>query len=204
MAIIQHAVIPDAQRHEAKGASTATAGQVLKANGDGTTSFVTPNTLSNISITSTLEAISTTTQNPVAVDTPLQVTFGAGNSNSQVTVASNGVITINQAGLYLITFDLNIGRANATGIATVVTRILVNGVATNFINAVKIDTSINTNPTNFVMFRSFSATDTITVQIIRDSAGANDGGLYTFDPVLAGWANAPSAGVRIQSIAGGV
>lgn len=201
---IQHNAIPDAQRHEAKGASTATAGQVLKANGDGSTSFVAPNTLSNINILSTLEAISTTTQNPVAADTPYQVVFGSGNSNTEVTVASNGVITINTAGLYLITFDLNFSRANNTGISTVISRVLINGAATNFTNAVKMDTSVNIQPTNFVLFRSFSAADVITVQIIRDSAGANDGGLYTFDPVLAGWANTPSAAVRIQKIAGAV
>ena len=36
---IQHRNIPDAERHEVKGASTAPANSVLKSNGDGTTSF---------------------------------------------------------------------------------------------------------------------------------------------------------------------
>lgn len=36
---IQHRNIPDAERHEVKGASTAPANSVLLANGDGTTSF---------------------------------------------------------------------------------------------------------------------------------------------------------------------
>lgn len=199
---IQHNVIPDAERHEAKGASTAIAGQVLKANGDGSTSFVAPNTLSNIAITSTLEAISTTTQNPAGTDTPYQVVFGGGTSNTQATVASNGIVTINEAGLYLITVDLNFSRANNVGLATMVARVLINGVATNFIYPVKMDTSINFDPTNITIFRSFAATDTITVQIIRDSGGANDGGLYTFNPVLAGWADTPSALIRIQKITG--
>lgn len=39
MADIQHASIADADRHEPKGASTASANDVLTANGDGTTSF---------------------------------------------------------------------------------------------------------------------------------------------------------------------
>lgn len=38
----EHRLIPDAERHEAKGASTATNNQVLTADGDGTTSFRRP------------------------------------------------------------------------------------------------------------------------------------------------------------------
>lgn len=41
----EHRLIPDAERHEAKGASTATNNQVLTADGDGTTSFRTPTML---------------------------------------------------------------------------------------------------------------------------------------------------------------
>lgn len=35
----EHVNIEDSQRHEPKGASTASAGQVIKSNGDGTTTF---------------------------------------------------------------------------------------------------------------------------------------------------------------------
>lgn len=48
MATILHASIADADRHEAKGASTAAANSYLKANGDGTTSF-TPLTFTSLS-----------------------------------------------------------------------------------------------------------------------------------------------------------
>jgi hypothetical protein len=41
----EHKAISDANRHEAKHADTASAGQYLQANGDGTTSFVTPPTI---------------------------------------------------------------------------------------------------------------------------------------------------------------
>lgn len=201
---IQHAVIADAERHEAKGASTATSGQVLKANGDGSTSWVNPNSLSNISILSTLEAQSTTTQGPSATDTPYQVTFGSGSSNSDVTVASNGVVTFNTTGLFLVTINMNFGRANNTGIAKVVARLLTNGSASGFTQISQMDTSVNFTPFHATVLRSFTATNTITVEILRDSTGANDGGLYTFDPALSGWTNVPSAAVRIQRIAGGV
>ena len=39
---IQHLNIPDAQIHQARGAATASAGQILTATGVGTATFVTP------------------------------------------------------------------------------------------------------------------------------------------------------------------
>lgn len=39
MANIQHSAIGDADRHEAKGASSAVSGSYLRGNGDGTTTF---------------------------------------------------------------------------------------------------------------------------------------------------------------------
>lgn len=199
---IQHSAIPDAQRHEAKGASTATNGQVLKANGNGTTSFVNPSTLSNITIASSLEAQSTTTQNPLGTDNPYQVLWGSGNSNSDATVASNGVITITNAGLYLITVNLAFGKPTDVGISKLVARLLLNGLPVGYPVATQIDAGIEINPVQLTLFKSLAASDTITAQIIRDSTGANEGGLYAFDPALAGWANTPSAAVLIQKIGG--
>lgn len=200
---IQHANIADANRHETKGASTAAAGQVHRANGNGTTSWVNPDTLANISIGSVIEGISLTNQGPTSVDTPYQVTWGGGSSNADVSIASSGVVTINTTGLYFVTFNLNLGRANTTGIATLVARLLVNDNPTGFVQAVKIDTSANVHPLNASILRSFNASSTIKVQLIRDSGGNNDGGLITVDPVLSGWENSPSAAIRIQRIAGG-
>lgn len=39
MADVQHSTIADADRHEAKGASSASSGTYCRANGDGTTTF---------------------------------------------------------------------------------------------------------------------------------------------------------------------
>lgn len=199
---IQHRNIPDAERHEPKGASTATVGQVLASSGSGLTAFINPNTLDNITLSSSLEAISTTSQAPASTDTPLQITFGAGSSNSDVSVNGSGTVTILTAGVYFLTFNLSLGRSNATGVSTVLARLLVNDVATGFVQASKIDTSVNIVPFHATLLRKFAVNDTIKVQIIRDSSGTNDGGVVTFDPVLSGWANSPSAAVRIQKIMG--
>lgn len=199
---IQHKNIPDAERHEPKGASTATAGQVLSSNGAGAALFVNPNTLANITLSSVFESSSLVNQQPAAVDTPLQVNFGTGGSNSDVSVDNTGVVTIINAGVYFITVNLSMGRANNTGISIVMARLLLNDAPVGFAQASKIDTSVNIVPFHASILRKLSAADTIKLQILRDSAGANDGGLVTVDPVLAGWANAPSASIRIQKITG--
>lgn len=199
---IQHRNIPDAERHEAKGASTATAGQVIASVGGGATAFVNPNTLTNISFSSSLEVASLVSQSPAATDTPLQINFGAGSSNTDVSVAAGGTITILTAGVFFINLNMTFGRTTSTGVATVVARVLVNDVFAGFVYATKIDTSIDIQPFSTTIVRNFSVNDTIKVQVIRDSTGTNDGGLITFDPVLSGWANAPSAAVRVQKITG--
>lgn len=66
---IQHRDIPDAQLHQAKGSSTASAGQLLTANGDGTSTFQTP------TFTTTLAGFwdyndTATTSTPIALTTP--------------------------------------------------------------------------------------------------------------------------------------
>jgi hypothetical protein len=200
---VQHVNIADADRHENKHASTATNGQILKANGDGSSAFVSPSTLENVTISSTLEAVSTTSQNPSAVDTAYQVTFGAGDSNSDVTVASNGIITINTSGLYNVTFNISLGRATATGIAVLLARLLINDTPSGFVQGVKIDTSANVTPLHASLLRKFTASDTIKLQIIRDSTGANDGGVISLVSTPSGWEDSPSAAVRIQKIGGG-
>jgi hypothetical protein len=199
---IQHRNITDAERHEPKGASIATIGQVLSSSGGGVTTFVNPNTLNNITLSSSLEASSLVNQAPAAVDTPLQLNFGTSVANSDVSVSALGVVTILTAGVFFLTVNLNLGRTTNVGISTVAVRLLVNDVATGFVQVNKIDTSVNIVPFHDTILRKFSINDTIKIQILRDSSGANDGGVISVDPVLAGWSNSVSAAVRIQKIMG--
>jgi hypothetical protein len=43
----------------------------------------------------------------------------------------------------------------------------------------------------------FAATDTIEVEIVRDTAGQNNGGLETFTPSTGGWNAVPSARITL-------
>lgn len=201
--MVEHRNIIDAERHEVKGASSATAGQVLSSIGGGNTLFVAPASLNNIGMGVALEASQLATQSPSAVDTPLTILFGSGVVTTDVTVSAAGLITFNTAGLYVITFNLNFGRANSTGVSIMFARLLFSGTPSGFVQNARIDTSTDITPFNATLVRSMAAGSTISMQLIRDSAGANDGGLYSLDPVLAGWANSPSAAVRIQKFIGG-
>jgi hypothetical protein len=199
---VQHDAIVDAERHEAKHADAATAGQVLKANGGGVTSFVTPSTLTNIVYTQVLEGIDTTAQTPGAPDVPLQVTFGGATSNADITLSALGLITFNTAGVYKISIHLHFGRAAAAGITNFLARLLVNGTAISPTYYVVVENEEAVIPFDMEFTRAFSATNTLALQIMQDSAGLSAGGLVTFNPTAAGWADVPSAYVRIQKMAG--
>jgi hypothetical protein len=199
---VQHDAIVDAERHEAKHADAATAGQVLKANGGGVTSFVAPSTLTNIVYTQVLEGIDTTAQTPGAPDVPLQVTFGGATSNADITLSALGLITFNTAGVYKISIHLHFGRAAAAGITNFLARLLVNGTAISPTYYVVVENEEAVIPFDMEFTRAFSATNTLALQIMQDSAGLSAGGLVTFNPTAAGWADVPSAYVRIQKMAG--
>lgn len=200
----QHASISDINRHEAKGASTASNGQVLKANGNGTTSFVNPSTLNNLILTNVLTGLDTNIQNPTAVDSPLTVTFGSSVSSADVALSGAGILTFNTDGVFIVDVGLNFQRTAGTGLAKLLSRVLVNGVGidpTHFTILTDLETA---TPLNIRLERTFNATNTLSVQIIRDSTGINNGGLYPLNPVASGWATAPSAYINVQKLVGAV
>ena len=145
-----------------------------------------------------------TSQLPSGVDTPLQVEFGPaqGDSSSEIQLLSSGRIIFNRPGIgYRIVFGANIGRTGAAGISFIFGRSLVNGVQggeslfaqTSSSDAViPVEASVN--------FKPNAIGDYIDVEIIRDSAGNNSGGLYRFVPTLAGWNASSSASITITKI----
>lgn len=199
---IEHASIPDGQRHEPKGASTALNGQVLRANGSGGTSWVNPSTLDNLVFTSILANSKTTNITPSSSDTPLVCSFDSTESNSDVTMDSSGVITVSTSGIYSLTFNLNFGRSNNTGTAKLFARLLVNDSPYGFVQGVTLSDNANVRPTQANLELDLSSADTVKVEIIRDSSGAADGGLVFMDPTLVGWATVPSYWVRIRKLVG--
>lgn len=76
-----------------------------------------------------LRASSTVAQAPTAVDTALQVSFGAaqGSASNPVMINAAGLVTFNTAGNYAVRIKLQAGRTGASGTSILLSRILVNG-----------------------------------------------------------------------------
>lgn len=200
---IQHNAIADADRHEAKGASSASINQILRSNGDGTTSFVAASSVPSYVTTVVLSNSDTTTQSPSVVDTAQGVTFGTATSNSDLALSTPGVVTFTTPTFYIVTIDLNFGRTAAAGVAIMLARVLVNGIAIAPTYVIELADEQNLVSKSIILQRSFNASDTLSVQFMRDSGGINNGSLTPVTPTIgASWAVAPSARIQIQKVLG--
>ena len=207
---MEHKDIPDAQLHQIKGAASASSGQVPIATGSGTAAFgfldwsQVANKPTASGYESKLSSFSSVNQNPSAVDTPLQITFGSAQSTADVSISSAGVITFNTSGNYLIDIFLRFGRSTSTGNAIILNRILKNGAQILNSNGVILSAATQTIPFSAAIPLTMAAGDTMTMEVARDSAGTNDGGLFVVSPTIAGWNIVPSATVVVNKFVGGV
>lgn len=142
-----------------------------------------------------LRAPSTFAQAPTAVDTPLQLTFGAAQKSSAdpVMVNAAGVVTFNKAGAYAVRIKLQCGRTGATGTSILLSRILLAGVQFGSAACVKMTQTDATTPTDSRVVINATAGQTFAVQIMRDSTGSNFGGVYPQAATVTAWGTAPSA-----------
>lgn len=147
---IEHAVIPDAQRHEAKGADTASNGEALFANGDGTTTFrgidftdVSGTPSFSLAFTEELNAGSTTDQTVSTSNTPLQITFGGAQTLDNVAVASGGNVTFLTDGTYVLMLELATTKISGASGTRLFFREVYDGVEIDKITSVRYKGSDN-------------------------------------------------------------
>lgn len=144
-----------------------------------------------------LRAPSTANQLPTATNTALQVAFGAAQKSSTdpVMVNAAGLVTFNTAGAYAVRIKLQCGRAGATGVVTLASRILLGGTQYGSSAVVRLDNANTIIPSESRVVINANAGQTLQVQIVRDTvdSGINAGGLYAIQPATSGWAVAPSA-----------
>lgn len=142
-----------------------------------------------------LRAASTAIQAPTALNTPLQLTFGAaqGSVANPVQIDALGKVTFNVAGSYAIRVKLQNGRVGASGTSVLLSRILLNGVQVGSPQSVKISASDVTSPTDSRVVINVTAAQTFTVEIMRDGSGTNFGGVYPLAAAVTAWGTAPSA-----------
>lgn len=142
-----------------------------------------------------LRAASLAAQAPSAVDTPLQVAFGAaqGAPSDPVSISAAGLVTFNQAGNYAVRVKLQCGRTGASGTSILLSRLVLGGTQFGSAACVKLTQTDATTPTDSRVVMNPTTGQTLQVQIMRDSAGSNFGGIYPQTATVTSWGAAPSA-----------
>lgn len=142
-----------------------------------------------------LRASSLVAQSPSAVDSPLQVAFGAaqGSASTPVQISAAGLVTFNQAGNYAVRVKLQCGRTGASGTSILLSRLVLGGTQLGSAACVKLTQTDATTPTDSRVVMNPTAGQTLQVQIMRDSAGSNFGGIYPQAATVTSWGTAPSA-----------
>ena len=143
------------------------------------------------------------TQQPTTLGTAIQVEFGAANAASELSLAANGTLTCNVSGTYAIRYKLQFGRSGATGVSYLMTRILKNGAQFGVTQSTRLSSSDSIIPTDSRVLMELLAGDTVKMELVRDSIGANSGGLYQQAASTPGWSAAPSA-LLVASVIEGV
>ena len=207
--MVEHVNILDADRHEPKGASTATLNQVLHSDGDGTTTFkyVDYGSLTNPPVPKGYTLVLTgasavAVQQPSAVNTPIQVEYGPLQTTTDVTLSADGLVTFNTAGQYAVTLFSRFGRTTAAGAAILFNRILRNGAQTLNSNSITMVDDSAVIPFSATLLLDVLAGDTFSQEIYRDSAGVNNGGLFQTSPSLGGWLTSPTATIVVAKYRG--
>lgn len=202
---IQHSVIADADRHQPKGASTATARQVLLSNGDGTTKFdsvafseLTGRPTVTISAAVISSASTGASQNPSGANSNTAVVFGPAVSTADVSLATTGLLTFVTGGTYLVQADLNFGRDAGTSPSILYVRVLKNGVAYGNPVELRMSEVVTRRTLSLILVVPASAADTLQFQFVTDSAGDGGGGLRQDTPSAAGWAVVPCAKLTVS------
>lgn len=143
-----------------------------------------------------LRAFSTAlVQEPTALNTAKKVEFGADQKtlSDPVMIDALGNVTFNQSGTYAVRVKLQAGRTGASGISILFSRILKNGVQIGVSAGAKMASSDFSYPAESkVTLQDIIAGDVFTVEIMRDSAGSNFGGIYGATS-SAGWNISPCA-----------
>ena len=140
-------------------------------------------------------------QQPSALGTAIQVEFGAAQSTPELSLSAAGTITCNVSGTYAFRFKLQFGRTGAGGISYLMTRILKNGAQFGVTQSTRLSSSDSIIPTDSRVLIDLMAGDTVSMQFIRDSLGANSGGLFQ-QSSSHGWGAAPSALLVASKVVG--
>lgn len=150
-----------------------------------------------------LRAFSFDTQNPTGLDAALQLNFGDVQTTDTFDLAANGDITCLVADEYSIRLRLQMGRIGSPGVAIMFMRALLNGTPLGNSVSTTLDDGNDVIPTTFTGVLDLAVNDVLTVEVYRDSAGIDAGGVVSQAASLVGWADSPSTTVVIGLVTAG-
>ena len=139
-------------------------------------------------------------QEPLALDTAIQVEYGPAQSVTDVSMALDGSLTFNTTAKYQININAHYGRTGGAGTAILLFRLLMDGVAGGGTLAAKIDNANVLVPWSSTFIIEATAGQVLTSELMRDSAGVNEGGLYSIVPSVVGWNDAPSITMQVYRV----
>lgn len=139
-------------------------------------------------------------QIPDGKDDPMQIKFGPAQASAggEVSLSADGALTSHITHKFELGFALQYGRTSAGMTAILFFIIRINGVAAEDPVFAKLPSSQSAVPVEFIGTISLDAGDVLTVELVRDGNGADDGQLIGQTPTLAGLSPAPSARIRLS------
>lgn len=145
-------------------------------------------------------AFSEIDQEPAGLDTPLQVVFGPAQAAQFIELAADGSITFSNPTIRSFTIEirLSVGRKGNPQTAFLYVYVSLNGIIHPYPTMVSLFNDDEYKPIHLTTISNYNEGDTLRFFIVRDSQGKNDGGLYTFDPALAGIESTHSAKISIS------
>lgn len=174
MATVQHSVLTDPNLHEPKGVSTAASGKVYIANGSGSGTWRYPSGhaygdmyITGASTAQTLAAASAKAKlNPTGVWT--------ANGNQAVTIdATNGQITVLEAGVYQLDFWIVFETAAISSGAAYNFHYAVNGTAaTRKVYVKKTTNNVDTLNVSAVGYATLAANDIVSMYVGGDGTSS--------------------------------
>lgn len=205
MADLQHASLPEALLHEAKGAAGASAGQVLTGTGTGTATFQ-DLPQSNLVVEDTLVDASYADQLLANEGDTARIVFSGTSFNSpngHMSMGANGIITINTDGVYHVSIQAEAGRTTNAGFVTLGFSSRKNGVQENPTTLMSIDdsTAASSARVSGSSLAEFKAGDEISYFQAR-VAGGNTGeaGITTQAITIPAWQDVASSRVVVTKL----
>jgi hypothetical protein len=141
-------------------------------------------------------------QVPTQSDVPIKVTFGSpqGANDDPVILDADGTLRMNMSVPNRVTVSINVSRTGMAGIVRFGFRPVLDGVPITKPKIVTLDNRNTVYSGLFFLPFSLPPGSIFHMDMMRDSSGSSDGGLYTQEFVNTDWDDVPSAEIFVTAV----